>query len=394
MRAFLITLILIVYPVGIVAETLSSFAYKKLERAQFYLQGEKYQSVIDLLLPVIKKSKVKSLDSAMSWQLIGHAYVSRNQMNKAVQAYEMALSRNALMGAMKTPVVMNLAQLYLSKAAYQKCIDILRVIITSDDIKSENASVHRLLAQAYYALNQFDLAIPEVKKAILYSNQVNESWHQLLLSLYVELSDFSKAVDQLTIMTQLFPDEKLYWQQLASLYLQLNEVTRALETLQVAWHKNLLDEPKDIMAVLNLYAMQDLPFEAAEILSQSLAEQRIPSTYAYWRQLSTLYFLAKEQARAIQAMESALSFSNDEKDGVVLVKMYMAEERWDKAINILVSFGSHNRGASNELRYLLAILYYEVGEMTKANQLFSTLMLTDEFGEKAKRWVVFMREVG
>ncbi len=388
---FNLLLSLLILPTWAKSSTLTSSTYKKLERAQKELQSSQYQSTIDMLLPVIQKSKKDSLDRAMSWQLIGHAYASQNYYPKAIEAYENALAQNSLHDSLKKSVIVNLGQLYMAEKKYQQGITLLERLIISDKTENNNNSnIHILIANGYYELNQFKVAVPHVKKAIALSKKPEETWHQLLLSLYFELKQFDNSAKQLEKMTLLFPDKKLYWKQLSSIYIQIKQENKALKTLQLAWQKDLLIEEQDIIDLSNLYALQELPFEAATVLQHGLESSIVVSSFKQWDRLSRLYLLAKEQKRAILTMEKAITFSNNGDDHLTLARIYMADEQWKKAQEILEIALTKKSITSKEFEYFYAIVLFEQGEHKKSRELFTHLLDGKKFRSKVKPWVTYL----
>ncbi len=381
--------LLLLMPLYAQGSTLSSGVYKKLERAQTQLQENQYQSVIDLLQPVIRRSKKQSLARAMSWQLIGHAYASQYNYAQAINAYEKALAQNALKDTLKKPVVVNLGQLYLSEKKYKQGIELLNAFLKEDE--NTNSNLHILIANAYYELKQFKAATPHVKKAIASSQRLEESWHQLLLSLYYEQKEYQLSAEQLEKMTRLFPTKTRYWKQLSSFYVLLKQEKKALKTLQLAWRKKLLIEEKDLVDLANLYALQNLPYEAAQVLRDGLTKsQIIASTFESWDRLAKFYLLAREQKQAIAAMEKAMPHSTDPKDNLTLARIYMADEQWQKARAVLEQVDEARDPGFNERQYFLAIILFELEKYEKANVLFSKLVEDEKFSKKAKPWQVFL----
>ena len=388
---FNLLLSLLILPTWAKSSTLTSSTYKKLERAQKELQSSQYQSAIDMLLPVIQKSKKNSLDRAMSWQLIGHAYASQNNYPKAIEAYEKALAQNSLHDSLKKSVIVNLGQLYMAENKYQQGITLLEQLIISDKTEHNNHSnIHILIANGHYELNQFNAAVPHVKKAIELSKKPEETWHQLLLSLYFELKQFDNSARQLEKMTHLFPSKKLYWKQLSSIYMQTKQEKKALKALQLAWQKNLLNEEQDIIDLSNLYALQELPFEAATVLQHGLDSHIIASSFKHWERLSRLYLIAKEQKRAILAMEKAVTFSNNGDDHLTLARIYMADEQWKKAQEILKIARTKELTNPKGLEYFYAIVLFEQGEQKKSKELFSDLLNDEKFSAKVKPWMEYL----
>ncbi len=388
-RHFVFTLLLLL-PLCAQSSTLSSSVYKKLERAQAQLQENQYQSVIDLLQPVIRRSKKQSLARAMSWQLIGHAYVSQNNYANAINAYEKALAQNTLKDTLKKSVVVNLGQLYINEKYYERGIELLNEFLKEDG--NTNSNLHILIANAYYELKQFKAATPHVQQAIASSQRLEESWHQLLLTLYYEQKEYQLSAEQLEKMTQLFPAKKRYWKQLSSFYVLLKQEEKALKTLQLAWRKKILTEEKDLIDLANLYALQNLPYEAAEVLHDGLTKsQIIASTFKNWDRLAKFYLLAREQKKAISAMEKAMFYSIDAKNNLTLARIYMADEQWEKARAVLEQVDeAQESAASSERQYFLAIILFELEKYEKANVLFSKLVEDEKFSKKAKPWQVFL----
>ncbi len=374
-------------------DTLTPATYKKLDRAQKKFAREDYAGALNTLLPLTQKTRRGTFDHAMTWQLIGHIHAAQELYLKAIDAYEQALTQNALNDTFKRPIMVNLGQLYISESQYQKGITLLTQWLQGNKkINNTTAGMHILIANAYTILQNFDKAIEHARLAIEQHSEPKESWYQMLLGTYYENKQYEHAIGVLETLIGRYPAKKKYWQQLSSLQMLQKQANNALLTLQLAWQKQLLDEEQDLFDLANLYALQGLPHEAATVLHTGLDNKTIQTTFNHWNRVAQLYLMANENTKSIAMMEQALQFSQAGDDFLTLAQLYVADEQWQAAERLLKSaLAKRSLTKTIEAKYLYGIVLFEQNKPSQAIDLFEKIKNDPEYGSKAQQWIAFFQ---
>src|SRR5690606_20234396 len=157
-----------------------------------------------------------------------------------------------------------------------------------------SADAYMLVGSSHAELGRLEAALPWVQEAIRRSEQPNESWHMLELSIHFEQMSYERAAQLLQRMVVLWPSNGRYWEMLASCYLELAADDDALATLMVAYKKDLLQEEAKILNLVRLNMFVDLPYEAGRILEQEMRRGRVEETEANLELLRSAWTAARE----------------------------------------------------------------------------------------------------
>jgi len=382
--------ILLMYFSTVYSATLTPSVYKKLEKAQAAIQNGKSDVALDILFSVEKKAKERSMDKAMSWQLIGHVYVSRENYKEAINAYEKSLAQQSLEERIQFNIMRNLGQLYISQEYYEKGKEALLTWLANSKGKIGRAEAHILIANAYAELKNTSEAISHVKRAIALNKLTPENWYQMLLGLYYQTEQYVECINLLKKMLIIFPQQKRYWQQLAGIYINLGKEQDALMILQLAWKKGLLDGKKDILELSNLYASQGLPFEAANVLKSGLNENLIENDFENWQRVANFYLQAKESHRSVNALEQRIKLAKSSDDYISAVKITMSAERWQLALKIIERAKKEKLDKADDLSFLNGIILFELNELQQAKYQFSKLVSSKKYKNEVSQWLEYL----
>ena len=146
--------------------------YEKLAEAQAAAEAKDFNTAAKILDDMISSGGKKSLNSyelANVYNLYAFIHYSREDYNKALQAYENVVSQPDIPLAMEMNTRFTIAQLYFVQENWQKGIDALLDWFEVTDNPSADSYV--LLAQGYYQTKKYDLALQNVEKAISMWNE-------------------------------------------------------------------------------------------------------------------------------------------------------------------------------------------------------------------------------
>ena len=376
-----------------VSATLSPSVYKMLERAQKAIQDGKSDQTLKSLLKLEKRTKRASMDKAMTWQLIGHIYVSLDNYPDAIAAYENSLSQKSLDDQIQHSIKRNLGQLYIAQNQFKEGREMLLEWLKAEKNNKNKAEVHILIANASTELDDIPDAITHVEKAIaLRKKETSENWYQMLLGLYYQSEQFNQCIDVLNKMIVLFPQQLRYWQQLAGIYINLEQEDKALTTLQLAWKDGLIVEERDVMDLSNLYINQNLPLEAADVLLQGLQKEQVEAKFSYWQRVANFYMQARENERALEVLEQSTKYISEGDDLIPLIKIYVVAEKWQKALDTISMTRDYKVTQSDELAYFHGIALVETGGIEEARKKFLQVGKSGKYADDASQWLNYLEQ--
>lgn len=391
MQRLLVLLLLMSLMVGsLQAATLSERTYKRLTVIHELMGESKYDEALKRLAALLPKVKRKDYEYATVMQTYGFAYASKNQYRKAADAFEKALQKNVLPEQVQQNMRYNLAQLYAAIPDWKASAKAYEQWLAKAE--SPSAQSYAFGATIYAQLKQYDKAISKIRKAISLAKKPRENWYQLLLSMYYQKRMYAKAADVLESMVALWPDKERYWKQLSGVYFTLKKSRKALSALALAYRKGFLDTERELMNLVNLYLLQNIPYKAAKIMQKEMDAGRISRTGKHLQKLGEAWMRARENDEALDKLMAA---AEAQKKGVLFIRLaqiFTDKESWKKVIEMadqaLAAGDLKNPGDA----YLLkGMAQYELGRKTKALNTFSRALKYKKSKRQASQWINHIR---
>ena len=132
------------------------------------------------------KKALNSYELANVYNLYAFIHYSREDYQKALQAYEQVVAQPDIPLAMEINTRYTIAQLYFVQEDWKRGVDALLKWFEMTDTPNANAYV--LLSQGYYQMKDYDKALFNVEKAIsMYKEKdklPKEQWYNLARFLY------------------------------------------------------------------------------------------------------------------------------------------------------------------------------------------------------------------
>ncbi|HIE53578.1 MAG TPA: tetratricopeptide repeat protein, partial [Chromatiaceae bacterium] len=285
-------LLLLVSPVGMAGGTLSERTYKRLAVIQALMGEERYDEALERLAPLAASVKRNHYEYAMVMQTYGYAYAARNRYREAISAFEQSLATETLPDQVQQAMRYDLAQLYAAIPDWQAAARAYEQWLAGAEKPS--AQSYAFGATIYAQLKQYGKAIPKIKKAISLAPKPRESWYQLLLAMYYQRQNYSSSANVLQSMVAFWPDKAQYWKQLSGVYFTLEQNHKSLAVLALAYRKGLLDSEHELMNLVNLYLLQNIPYKAATILEREMDAGRIEKSGKNLQKLGEAWMSARE----------------------------------------------------------------------------------------------------
>jgi tetratricopeptide (TPR) repeat protein len=218
-----------------------------------------------------------------------------------------------------------------------------------------------LLAVAYYSQEKYDEALAPARKAVDLTNPPQEGWLQMLSAILLQKEDYKSALDVVKRMVTLFPDKKAYWMQLSNLYATLEDYPNALAIMQFANYNGMVTEDAEIRRLSDMMMVQEMPFQAAEMMEAAGKENKVTKDEKYYDSLANSWIAAREYKKALPALGEAAKLAENGDTYVRIAEVNVQLSDWEAAVAALRS-GLDKGGLRDESNAQLLMgmsLYYQ-----------------------------------
>lgn len=364
---------------------LSEKTYKALNSAQDLMEAEQYQQAGQKLDALLGSTKSGSYDQAVVLQTIGYLYSAQEQYKKAADAFEKALAANALPEQVTHNLRFNLAQLLIADGQYKRGIALMETWLGKAD-KVENR-VYVMLASAYYRLDNYKKVVDYISKAIKNDADAKEDWYRMLLSAHMNLKHYKSAMQVLETLITQYPYKKVYWDQLAALYLQQKKEVSALAVKMLAQRLDMGDADT-LLNICNMYRYLEIPYKAGVLLEKGIADGVIPASFDNLQKLADSWLAAREADKAITVFQKMLSKDDSGATQLKLGQVYIAQEQWQPALEVLSDASAKLQGEEQgKAILLLGMAYFHLNQLTDAKAAFSKAISYKEQSRQAGQWL-------
>jgi tetratricopeptide (TPR) repeat protein len=250
----------------------------------------------------LQNQRLSVYEATLLQQYFGFCYLQEGDVEGAIEAFERTVSLDGLPNVGQQAMRYSLAGLYSAEGQFEQTIATMSTWYAYAE-EPVDADKYMLTGSSYAQLSQYADAVPYVEKAIGRSEEPNESWYTLELSLHFELMDYRSAADHLREMVVIWPDNASYWEMLASAYLELQDDTNALATLMVAYENGLVEEEARLLNLIRLNLFLDVSYQAGLILEAGLADGSITTTQGNLELLLSAWTSAREFDRALDVID-------------------------------------------------------------------------------------------
>ena len=375
------------------AQVLSAYAFKPVSEAQKAMEKEDYAQAILILEQLLASGKkLKPYDKAMSYQLLGFIYISKENYQKATVEFERALATTALDETSILNLRYTLAQLYSSMGQYRRSINNLEIWFKQANNPGERA--YFLAAQVYALTEDYNKALSFAEQGMTRheknaAENPRENWYRLSLAIYLQLSRHSEAIVLLEKMIRLWPGRPDYYRQLAGVNQALGNDRQSLAILALAHHNGLLKSESDIHRLVQLYRYHGYPYKAARILQQEVEANRIAESKKNWEELGNAWMQSREWEKATASLRHAARLSEDGKLWLLLCQTSMQDEKWQRSREEClhaIDKGGLERD-EGKVWQLLAVARYESGERNSAVRAFKKCSRFDLTKKQCSAWI-------
>ena len=359
--------------------------HRALARVHELIDEERYDAARGALDKLARRRKLSDHERALLHQTYGHVHASLEDYPRAVERLEACLALDALPESTELSTRYNLAQLYMALERYPDAADLLRRWI--ERVEHPTPHAYYLLAAAYTQQELFREALGYAVRAVEGSKEPAEAWLELLLMLQLEHKNYRAGA---SLLERLIPrvGKKHYWIQLAGVYSELRREADALAVLQLCYEQGYLQTDGELRNLAQLYLYQQLPYQAAQLLSAELTAGRLEADAEAWELLANAWLYAQEEERALEPLRKAAGAASDGNLYVRLAQIYLDAEAWTEAESTLgkaLEKGALQRPGETQL--LLGIARYNRKQFRAAESAFRAAQRHPSQRKSATQWL-------
>jgi tetratricopeptide (TPR) repeat protein len=301
---------------------------KKMIKVITLLQEEGDTAAAREILESINLKRAKPYGRARILQMLGTMAASEEDFEKALDYLERCVAENALQPEDQLRSLYLVGQLQTMLERYDDAIVTLESWISQ--VETPAPGSYYTLAVTYYQAERPDDALNAAKKAVELSDDPREPWYRLLLSLYLERSEYEEALTILDNMILNFPN-KAYWSQMAAIYAQLDDMSKSLAVQQLAKGEGFITESKDLTRVAQMFMVEGLPHRGAAVMKQGLEDGSIEKTEQAYQTLSDTLLQSREWEQALDPLGKAAELHENGSLYVRLAQVNLQLGRWGDA---------------------------------------------------------------
>ena len=362
--------------------------YERLAEAQGFAEAKDYASAEAILNDMISEDGKRALNSyelANVYNL--HAFLSyvKEDYAQSLRYYGQVIAQPDIPLAMEINTRFTVAQLYFVQEQWQQGIDAL---LTWFDLNEKpNAGAYVLLAQGYYQVKDYNLALKNVETAIgMHEGEgklPKEQWYNLARFLYFDKEDFDSALDVLNTLIIYYP-KKQYWVQASHLYGEKKDEPTQLALMEAAYEQGFLDRSSELVTMSYLYLNAETPYYAGAVMQKGFADELVEDKSKNFELAGSAWAQAREVAKSIPMMEKAAAKSEEGELYVRLGNVYLDGDQFSKSADSIIK-GLNKGGVKrpDQARLALGMAYFNLGDYDEARKAFRA---AGKDGARRKEW--------
>ena len=381
-------------------EAVGKRVYTLLTEANDALQAEppNFSLAEEQLNRILGLKKLNSHEEALAYQTLGYLYSSKEQYGQSIKAFEKALALEGLPDSAQLNTQFNVGQLYMLEENYDKGIAIL--VAWFEKAENPAASAYMLMANAF-AQKASNMKTESAEKAE-YRNawkwakqglanmdpaKPREAWMRLGSQLNLAIEDYQTAGHWLEQLVRGWPKET-YLKQLTAIYGQLEKPRRALVAMEMAQMEGYLEDSKEIERLGQLYLFNEVPYKAAVLLEEKIADGTVTKNRKNWELLANAWTMSREYDRALAPLARAAAASDNGKLYVRLGQLHIDGERWKQAEDAIrkgINLGEIDK--VGEAYLLLGISQFQSDNFRAARTSFERAGKDQKTAKSSRAWI-------
>ena len=382
---------------------------------QELLELGQYSQALSKLQGIGNLNELKAYDQAVVNQLFAQVYIDQEQYEQGLRYLERVVRVGCGQLALEqiNQMIFNVGQLYIAIGVektgataqdfFKKGIDTL--LAWFEQNPNARPDVYAMLSTAYLQIDPPDYrnGIVWIERAIEKAQELGEEpkegWYRNLGGLYLEVGEPAKALPIMELLVKRYP-KRDYWLQLAFIYGELGREREQFNTLQAAYHQDLLTQGQEKVYLAQLYIANGMPKLAANIMEQGMEDGTIERTADHYRFLADAMYTAKEPDEAIDWYKIAGEQAEDAQPFFFLGQIYMQKEEWADAVDAFNDAVRKNQQApqSKKMRTIgtahfnMGIAYFYLDRFDDASRAFNRARNYDNLRRGADQWIARIQQ--
>ena len=367
-------------------------AYKQLARAREQADKQEFTEALALLTDLREDRRANAYEKAMAWNLTAFVSFELDRQEDAITAYQQVLAQDTIPSALRINTLYGLGQLYMSTSRWQQAARTLEQWFELNE--APGTSGYILLGSAYFQLKDYARARKPIETAIAAARERGEVPPEnallLLRAIYFGANDFAQMAEVLKTLCTHY-SKREYWTQLAAVYGQMDNSKRQLAAMNYAYDAGMFDREADYLTLAQLLLGAEVPFRAAQVLSDGMAKGKVAGNLRNYRTLADAYVMAKEYPKAIAALQQAAKLSDDGELDLRLAQMHF--ETGDYPATVSAANQALKKGAlksPHEAHIIAGLAHYEQDRLAEARRAFQSAAGYDDARQMAGQWLGFL----
>lgn len=333
---------------------------------------------------------VEGYERAVVLQTLGYAYVESGQDDKALDAFAKALAMEALPRAPQQQLRYNTGQLQIALGRTDAGIETLRGYM-AQACEPVPARAHMLLASALAELARYAESLAQVEQAFAKAETpIETSWLRFKLGLHFETGAYDAAAQVLLLLIERAPLDASAWKQLVGAYFEAGDRRRALAAQALSRRLGLIDEPKTLRNLANLYRALEIPYKAGVILRDAMASGRLPRSAEILEDAANAWIAAREWARADEALLAAAEAGGRAVLLVRLGQVRMERGEWQAAVRAFDQALARDTDKAARVRYQMGIAAWRAGDIETARSALRAAQQDPDQRQAAQQWLEYI----
>lgn len=370
------------------AQAVSKEVYDDIQKAQEAVDAEDYQGALRIL-ESLQRKELTDYERANVLNYVGFVHYNMENTAEAIRTYEQLIAIPELEPQMMKQTVYTLAQLQMMEENYQESLNYLEQWFTLEPNPGPEPYVR--YAQNLYQLDRYDDMIDPILTAMDIARQrdipIKEDWYVLLNFAHFQQENYAEVKNINKILLQNWP-KKRYWFQIAGAFTELGEEQNLIAAYDAAHTQELLSTEPELVTMAQLYMQHEVPYKAAKLLETEMERGRVEEDAQNYRLLSQAWQLAREDDKAIPALQQAARLDEDGELYLRLANAHLNQGQYGECASAArrgLEAGGIDTPANAQIT--LGMCLYNQKEYQAAIEAFRAAARTERTRRTARQWI-------
>ncbi len=368
--------------------------FEKMQAAQVEIEAKNFDKALRLLDEIFETSRLNNFERAQTLSLKGNIYFQIEDFDQSIEMFKQAVEFEDLPKGYLKITLKTLAQLSFMQDQYEASLKYAFRLLSL--LEEPDPELHMVIAQVYYKMEKFDLALSNAKQAIAIDRQkgfvIKENWLLILNAIYYSLEDYPQMAEVLKELIKLYPKDN-YIKNLAAIYGQMDETKKQLLLMEPLYDKGYLKNESELVNLAQLMVLHKVPYKGAVLMEKALKEKKVEASRRNMELLAQSWQLAAEDQKSIEYLGKAASIADSAELYVRLAQAYMNLFSWKDAEDALEkALGYDDLERVGDTQILLGMTRFYQKDYRSAKKAFRRASEHDNTHHLAGQWITYMEQ--